>query len=224
MARANQGDALVVHTGVGVLLMSYGFDSSSINPDFLRYNGIVDADWKVEGPVIAESGMSRIVYDNGLVVTASRDHVTFEEIWQPVAPDDFVSPAVAMRFISLVASRSGYEAVGVDPRGFIRLPEGASGVSATVLSALGRRLPFEEQLPSVQSRLFYELEDREITLYVGEVVSELRFSAHIHHHVFGSELSEQTTFVRTVLDSWRDDLADFDRLAIQFYHENIKGS
>ena len=76
----------------------------------------------------------------------------------------------------------------------------------------------------MQARISYELEDREITLYVGEAVSELRFSAHIHHHVVGSELSEQTAFVRRVLDSWRDDLADFDRLAIQFYHENIEGS
>lgn len=224
MARANHDDAVVVHTGVGILLMSYDFDSGSINPDFLRYNGIVDAGWKVEGPVVAEPRLSQIAYDNGLVVTASRDHVNFEQTGQPVAQDDFVSPASAMRFISLVASRSGYEVVAVDPRGFIRLPEGTSGAAATVLSALGGRLPFKEHLPSVQARMSYELEDREITLYVGEVVSELRFSAHIHHPVVGSELSEQTTFVRKVLDSWRDDLADFDRLAIQFYHENIEGS
>ena len=225
MARPNQGDAAVVHTGVGILLMSYDFDSSSINPDFLRYNGIVDAEWRIAGPVVADPGLSRIAYDNGLVVTASRDHVTFEHTGAPPeALGNFVSPAVAIRFISLVASRSGYEVVAVDPRGFIRLPEGASGAPTTILSALGERLPFEEESPNVQARVSYELEDREITLYVGEVLSELRFSAHIHHHVVGSELSEQTAFVRTVLDSWKDDLADFDRLAIQFYHENIKGS
>jgi hypothetical protein len=205
--------------------MSYDFDSGSINPDFLRYNGIVDADWRVDGPVVAESGLSRVVYDNGLVVTASRDNVIFEQTGQPVVSDEFVSPVVAMRFMSLVPSRSGYEVVAVDPRGFIRLPvpEGTSGASATVLSALGARLLFEGEIPGVQARVSYDMEGREITLYVGEVESELRFSAHIHHHVVGSELSEQTAFVRTVLDSWKDDLADFDRLAIQFYHENIKG-
>ena len=98
MARANHDDAVVIHTGVGILLMSYDFDAGSINPDFLRYNGIVDADWKVEGSVVAEPGSTRIAYDNGLVVTASRDHVTFEQTGKPVAQDEYVSPAVAMRF------------------------------------------------------------------------------------------------------------------------------
>lgn len=221
MGGADQGDAVVVHTGIGILLMSYDFDSSSINPDFLRYNGIVDAGWRVEGPVVAVPGLSRVVYDNGLVVTASRDHVTFEQMGQPVAADEFVSPAVAVRFMSLVAPRSGYAAVSVDPRGFIRLPE---GTSATVLSALSGRLPFEEEFPDVQARVSYELRNREITLYVGEMESELRFSAHIHHDVVGSGPSEQRAFVRELLDSWRGDLADFDRLAIQFYNENMKGS
>jgi hypothetical protein len=204
--------------------MSYDFDSSSVNPDFLRYNGIVDAGWRVEGPVAAEPGLSRIVYDNGLTVRASKDHVVFIQTGQSMNLDDFVSPGVAMRFMSSVAPRSGYEVVAFDPRGFVRLPEGAPGAPATVLSALGGRLPFEEALPtSVQARVSYDLEGREITLYVGERASELRFSAHIHHNIVGSGVSEQAAFVRTVLDSWRDDLADFDRLAIQFYHEYIKG-
>ena len=224
MDPASQGDAVVVHTGVGVLLMSYDFDSGSINPEFLRYNGIVEADRTVEGPVTVEPGFSRIAYDNGLVVTASRDHVTFVQTGQPEVPDDFVSPEIAIRFLSSVSPRSGYEVVAIDPRGFIRLAEGPSGAPETALSTLGRRLPFEEQLPSVQARVSYELEDRDITLYVAELASELRFSAHVHHHVEGSELGEQTEFVRRVLGSWKDDLADFDRLAVQFYYENVRGN
>ena len=194
MAGANQGDVVVTYTGVGVLLMSHDFDSGSINPDFLRYNGIVDGDWRVEGPITAEPGLSRIVYDNGVVVTASRDHVTFLQAREDMDLDDCVSPAVAMRFTSSVAPRSGYQAVAVDPRGFIRRPEGVSGASATVLSTLGGRLPFGGQLPYVQARVAYELEDRDITLYVAEVAPEYRFSAHIHHHV-GESRSVRTDSV-----------------------------
>ena len=104
------------------------------------------------------------------------------------------------------------------------------GTSATALEELGRRLPFGTVLPRVQARVFYKLDDRDITLYVGErvgetsgAVSELRFSAHIHHNVGGSDQLQQAAFVRSVLESWRNDLTDFDRLAIQFYHENFKG-
>ena len=223
VALTRQGDPIVVsHTGLGILLMLYDFDPISVNPDALRYNRIVDSQWRVSGPVTADPGRSRIVYENGLIVTASRDHVVFEQTGRLGNPGDFVSPEVAGRFLSSVAPRSGYEVVAVDPRGFIGLPE---GTSATALSALGGRLPFEESLPtSVEARISYDLEGREITLYVGERASELRFSAHIHHNVVGSEVSEQTAFVRRVLDSWQDDLADFDRLAVQFYHEYIKGS
>ena len=207
MADENLGDSVtVVHTGVGVLLMSYDLDPGSINPDFLRYNGIAGADWTVEAPVTVEPGSSRVVYDNGVVVTASRDHVSFLHTGESLGLDDFVSPAMAMRYLSMVAPRSGYEVVAVDPRGLIRLPVGGAGVPGTVLGALGRRLPFGEELPSVQVRVSYELNGRDITLYVGEAldetsgrVYELRFSAHIHHDVPRSEPVEQTAFVRSVL-------------------------
>ena len=98
MADDNPSDSVaVVHTGVGVLLMAYDFDPRSINPDFLRYNEIAGADWRVEGPVTVEPESSRIVYDNGVVVTASREHVDFLHTGQSLGLDDFVSPAMAMR-------------------------------------------------------------------------------------------------------------------------------
>ncbi len=231
MTQENRSDSVVVvHTGVSVSLRSFSLDPVSINPDFLRYNDIVGADWKIEGPVTVEPRLTRVAYDNGVVITATRNRVTFAQTGQLLDLDNFVGSAMAMRYISSVALRLGYEAVAIAPRGFIRIPPISQGESSTILERLRRRLPFAAELPRVQARVSYNLAGRGITLYVGEAVNEaagavsmLRFSAHIHHNVPESGPSEQTDFVRSVVESWREDLADFDRLAIQFYHESFKG-
>ena len=220
----------IVHTGVGVVLMPVSIEPGSINPDFLRYNGISDPDWKVEGPVTVEAGFSRVAYNNGVVVTATRDHVAFVQTGQPLDLEDVVGPSMATRYLSSVARPLAYEVIAIDPRGLVRVPESRSPAAPTLFGTLSSRLRFEDTLPGLQARASYELDDRSITVYVaespdeqGNAVSELRFSAHIHRDVPRSQPTEHNDFIVSVLDRWRRDIADFDRLANQIYLEFLTG-
>ena len=229
MPQENKEDTItVVHTGIGVLLRPANVEPSSVNPDFLRYNQITGEDWVVEPPVILEPGLSRVRYDNGVVVTATRDQVTFAQTNQPLQLQDIVCPSMATRFLASMPRRAEYRTVGIDPVGHIQLPEANMDAHSTVLASLGQRFPFDAAFPRVQARLSYNFDDRVITLYVGErareggnAPPEFRFSAHIHRNVPSSDLLEQLEFVRSILSSWEKDVADFDRLTTLFYIESI---
>ena len=232
MPPENAEDTTIIeHTAIGILLRPANVEPSSVNPDFLRFNRISEADWVVEPPVILEPGLSRVRYDNGVVVTATRDQVTFAQTKRPLQSQDIVCPPMAIRFLSIMPRRAEYRTVGIDPVGRIRLPEANMHTHQTTLASLGQKFPYKDAFPRVQARFSYNLDDRVITLYVGEregdggdLLPEFRFSAHIHRDVPSSDQPEQLEFVRSQLESWEDDLADFDRLAIQFYLESISGT
>ena len=232
MPQENPVDTItVVHTRIGVLLRPANVEPSSINPDFLRYNQITDEDWMVEPPVTLEPGLSRIRYDNGVVVTATRDQVTFTQTKRPLKLEEIVCPSIALRFLSLMPRRAEYRIVSFDLTARIQLPKPTSDESPSLLAGIGQRFPFDDAFPRVQARLSYDFDERSITLYVGErerqdegTSSELHFSAHTHRDVPSTVREEQLQYVRSILEAWEQDLADFDRLVTGFYLESISGA
>ena len=52
---------------LSVYLFNPGTSPTLINPDFLRFNEIVEPSWRVVRPVIVEPDYCRIRYDNGTV-------------------------------------------------------------------------------------------------------------------------------------------------------------
>ena len=232
MPQDNLGESIpLVHTGIGVLLRPSNIEPSSLNPEFLRYNQIIGEDWKIETPVVVEPRFSRVRYDNGVVVAASRDQVTFTQTKRPLELGEVVCPSMALRFLSLMPWSAEYRIVSLDPTARIQLPKPTSDESPSLLAGIGQRFPFDDAFPRVQARLSYDFEERSITLYVGEqerqddgTSSELHFSAHIHRDVPSTVREEQLEYVRSILEAWEQDLADFDRLVTGFYLKSISGA
>ena len=221
----------LVHTGIGVLLRPSNIEPSSLNPEFLRYNQIAGEDWKIETPVVVEPRFSGVRYNNGVVVAASRDQVSFTQTKRTLELEEVVCPYMAVRFLSIMPRNAEYRIVGLDPTARIQLPKPSSDESPSLLTGLGRMFPFDGAFPKVQARLSYGFEDRSITLYVGEqerldegASSELHFSAHIHRDVPSTVREEQLEYVRSILEAWQKDLEDFDLLVTGFYLESISGT
>ena len=227
MLNNSENDAITVeHTGLAVLLRPSNIEPSSLNPDFLRYNQIADAEWTVETPVIVGSGFSRVRYDNGVSVSASQEQVTFTQVKRPLELEDVVCPSMALRFLSLLPSRAEYNSVGIDPRARIQLPAESEGQRHSVLSDFSQNFVFEDVPPRVQARLSYNLDGRLITVYVAESSDELpdlRFNAHIHRDVLRQDQTAQLEFVRTTIESWNQDIEAFNRLITQFYLKSTSG-
>ena len=227
MLRNSENDAVTVeHTGLAVLLRPSNIEPSSLNPDFLRYNQIADAEWTVETPVILRPGFSRVRYDNGVSVSASPEQVTFTQVKRPLEIEDVECPSMALRFLSLLPSRAEFNSVGIEPRARIQLPAKGDGQRHSVLSDFSQKFVFEDVPPRVQARLSYNLDGRLITVYVGESSDELpdlRFNAHIHKDVSRQDQTAQMEFVRTTIESWNQDVQVFDRLITQFYHKSTSG-
>ena len=214
---------IVAHSELAIVLGASRFDPAHINPDFLRYNEIVDAAWQVNPPVIIESGFSLVKYDNGLALTATNDDLRVSQIIQDSGVEETVVPEVLNRYLNTSPWPVEYQHIHTDLVGSMRIDGDGLELRLSPFSELSSQVQFNDVTPIIQVRAAFLLSDKSITIYVSEIrnadeVTALRFSAHIHRDIDNVVSSgERDEFVKSTLEKWNDDIRDFDELACQFY-------
>ena len=216
-------EPLVVHNELTIVLGASYFDPAHINPDFLRHNEIVDAAWQIARPVIIESGFSVVRYDNGLTLTAANDHLRVSQNLQTPESEEIVIPDVVSRYLAMAPWSVEYQYIHTDLSGAIRVAGSGFEAHLSPFHDLSQRVQFGDVTPTIEIRAGYRLSDKSVTMYVSEVKEEnaivsLHFSAHIHRDIDSdSSPEEQSEFIKSTLEKWRQDTRDFDELAGQFY-------
>ena len=214
---------VVAHNELAIVLGASRFDPAHINPDFLRYNEIVDAAWQIDPPVIIESGFSLVKYTNDLTLTATNDYLTVSQSVQNLDVTETVVLDVVRRYLAAAPWPVEYQNLHIDLVGSIKIAGEGFEPRFSPFSDLSARVNLGNITPSIQARAVYRFPDKIITMYVSEVrnegaITELRFSAHIHRDIDSSLSSdERDAFIVSALDKWDDDTHDFDELACQFY-------
>ncbi len=213
---------------LSIVLVAPHIDAAHINPDFLRYNEIVEPDWKIDPPVIIESGFSLIEYDNGLSFTATSHNLRIAHISGPLAMDEIVSPSVARRYLTMTPWPVEYSAVNIDLSGSMDVADQEIEWCLSPLHRLSTGMLCHDTAPNVQARVFYRFEDKSITVFIAEAV-DAGFVNSVHFHtnmsrVVDNDLSaaDRIDFIESVVGNWQADVADFVQLAAQFYRNYSK--
>ena len=213
----------VVLNRLGIRLIAPRIDTAHINPDFLRYNEIVDPDWAIEYPVVIESGLSLIQYGNGLSITATNDDLAIFHRDEPLATDEIVSPSVARRYLEMAPWPIEYSAVHIAWVGSMDVADQGIERRLSPLHRLSSGMLFHDTAPNVQARAVYRFDDKSMTMYISEtgddnLVNNVRFSAHIHRDI-DNDLSaaDRIDLIKSVVGNWQAYVADFVNLASQFY-------
>jgi hypothetical protein len=214
---------VVAHNELAIVLGASRFDPAHINPDFLRYNEIVDATRQIKPPVIIESGFSLVEYNDGLTVTAINDSLTVSQTVQNLDISETVVPDVVRRYLAVAPWPVEYQYIHTDLTGSIKIAGEGFEPRFSPFSDLAKRVSLGDISPNVQVRAAYRFPDKAITMYVSEVrnegaINELRFNAHMHRDISSDVSSdERGEFIMSILERWKDDTRDFDELACQFY-------
>ena len=228
-------------TGLSVYLFNPETSPTLINPDFLRFNEIVEPSWRVVRPVIIEPDYCRIRYDNGLSITTFDDHIVItqqvvaveqQESTLTVAPltaSNVLCVGIATRYLHSVNPDSPYGILSIDPEGWMEVPEVDLPSLSSPLREFATQIPFRGETPVVQARARYTLQDKRIVMYVSEPPPQdsddtfrLRFSGEFIRDINGETVQEQVPTITNLLDNWEQDIRDFDDLAQQFYLSYIR--
>jgi hypothetical protein len=97
----------------------------SLNLDFLKYSGVVPADWLLAQPPIRNQQSNRLIFQNGVHIVAQPGTLT---LVQPIIlsqPERLQVPELAHRYVRSCCTNENYLdylAIGVSPKSFVLTP------------------------------------------------------------------------------------------------------
>ncbi len=221
LAQPDDRSLLTLHE-IEIVLSNLNTIPGRINPDFLRHNQIVDPEWILQRPVILQPDHSRIQYGNGLSFSATEESVTISQSLDGRTLNEIVCPEVVEKYLRISPGEFPYMEIEINPSSYIEFQAGDLRNLSSPLKEIGLRIPFNDVFPTLQTRVEYDLPDKNITLFVAETTRaednfiRLHLNGEILRVVEGYSFDEQIPFLTGVLGRWIEDIKDFSYLASQF--------
>ena len=201
---------------MGVRLLTSETNPSHINPDYLRVNEIIPAEWPVVRPVALEAGFSRVVYENGLSVSATDANVFFNQRHLENPDLELVVPYVASRYLEFPPEYLRFNSIGI---GLAFVAFGPAEMESTSpLSAL--TAPYGDTVPRVSLRSVYRLRNMSVNVTVdggpsapaGEAPS-LNVRGQMTYRVPERTAPDDLEFARMALSGWESASGTFLEIA-----------
>ena len=221
----SEADRSIDLTELSVVLAVKSNDPSIINPDFLRYNAIVDANLPpIQGSFITTPVFSQVSFEGGFTVRADPEHIIFEQTGSPLTEEDIRCGGMAKRYLEKVPQVS-CKAIGINPKGFRKVSSVAREKVSNALREGGSWASFKDVGPEIHLRATYRYERRIIILDISDMTmpesggSEtpgMMFQANIHRDIYETNQQKYVDTLFAILASWREDLEDFRRLVNKF--------
>lgn len=222
----NSTEMDVVLTAMSVVLVADSNNPTIINPDFLASNGILVEDLQLREPPITTPVFSQVIYQGGISIKAEPNRVIFEQVatGNALETGDIVSPQMAERYLEKVP-HVPYSAIGINPKGIRYMADGKKEKLSLGLVNGGDWTSFRDLMPEIQLKAIYQYEKRQINLDIAEAkrqdthnteVFGLAFLANIHREIEQTPQKQRISELKSIIDSWEDDLADFFAIIQKF--------
>ncbi|MBW2095696.1 MAG: hypothetical protein JRI80_12490 [Deltaproteobacteria bacterium] len=146
-------------TELSIVILAENHNPTILNPDFLKFNGIVPKEWVVSKPPLCAHPISQVEYENGMRITAELNKLIF---FTPKFANNHFDrniSDVAKRYVETLR-HVNYKAVGINPRGHFSFDnaEALTNYFANKLLCKGAWADFCGGVRSVSIKLRYELE------------------------------------------------------------------
>ena len=198
-----------------IVVVAQSNNPTLLNPDFLRHNGIVSSHRALHGeqPPLTTPIFSQVTFEDGLVVRADPERITFAQTGDPLVRDDIDSPSVAKGYLRTVP-HVPYTALGLNPKVVIWNPPFAR--LSKMLRTEGNWMTFGSHVPSFELKTTYRMADRQLALTLQEAETKrgdaLICTANIHREVKETNQQMRVNAILSMLDCWMEDLDEFNAL------------
>jgi hypothetical protein len=203
--------------------LSIAIGAKNLNPslltvDFLKYSGIVPADWELKSQPVSNPNFAQVNFQNGVNIVAQPRTITFVELIN--TPDSPVVnlPEIARAFVEKLPLAE-YQSLAIGPKSIIPFPGGPAAVHDYIAKTLLSPGPWQEfgTAPvQVGLNFLYQLESRQFALGINEAriqipdgrsIPAILFSGNFTYNL--AEGGDRLTILQQFLGEWRADLQIF---------------
>jgi len=203
-------------TELSIVIVAENHNPTILNPDFLKFNGIVPKEWVVGKPPLCAHPVSQVEYQNGVRITAELDKLIFFKPKFTKNDADRSIFDIAKRYVDTL-HHVNYKAVGINPRGHIKFPskEHLNTYFADNLLRKGAWADFRGGVRSISIKLRYESDSVIYNMGIDQAYlrtdksreeSLLSISGNFHHPIASSPMMESYKSVVEIIDNIDTDL------------------
>ena len=208
---------------LSVVLVANSNNPSIINPDFLRYNKIVDDSYEVQDSPISTPAFSQVAFKNGITIVSDPARVMLTQAGT-LNREHVLLPEIARRYLGCVP-HVPYHAIGINPKGIVSGQ--APNPILNMVRDNGSWMSFMDVIPEGQLKAIYRYTERTIFLDIAvadvaennKTTSGILFQANIHRELTETDAESRIKHLSSLLDSWESDLDDFYNLTSKFLQE-----
>lgn len=209
-----------------VVLAAKNHNPTLLNPDFLRYSGIVPLEWELARPPVLTQRSSQVTFQNGIAVIAEPDRVVFVENIQGKAIAEIAIPRLAQKYMESLPNID-YQGIGLNPRGYAAFPGGEDAAQQYLTGTLlapGSWFNFGEAPARSAVSFVYTLEHGLLSLSVSEALLQesetqaipiVLFVGNFNYTLTGESHNERLQSLSDSLGRWQVDLEVYQNLVNQ---------
>ncbi len=203
-----------------IVILAKNHNPTIINPDFLRVNNIVPANWELDKPIFTLEELSQVIYTNGVSIVAQTDRVTFSQfIPADYTDSDIFIPGICNSYIT-VLPHVNYSGFGINFTGHI-LTDSVNEQSQYMLDFLlrsGDWKYFRGVHPNPYLTLVYNLDDCKITVSISPALVKdedsgldsapvILFQGNFDRDI--SPGSGKIEILKSKISDWKSDLSSY---------------
>ncbi|BBD70726.1 hypothetical protein NIES4072_70920 [Nostoc commune NIES-4072] len=207
----------------GIIIAAKNHNPTILNPDFLKYSGIVPQEWELLRQPIYTQNVSQLAFTNGIMIVAEPTRVIFIEAIEQKAIKEITVAEIAKKYVQTLPNVQ-YEAIGLNPRGYISFEQqdnAASQYLAKTFLSGGDWQSLGTTPVRATLNLVYTLERCPFYLTVSEAalrnpdetnIPIILFNGSFSYEVKSEKSAERVVNLHDIIDNWQTDLSNYQEI------------
>jgi len=206
----------------GIVIAVKNHKPTILNPDFLKYSGIVPSEWELARQPVFTNNVVQIAYTSGVNIIAEPSRIMFLEAVEGKELTEVKIPEIVRKYVQSLPNLE-YEAVGLNPRSHITFEQqqDAGKYLSKTLLAPGEWQEIGQAKVRASLNLVYSLERSPFYLSINEAAIRqedetmtpiVMFNGSFSYELVGENSSERLLHLQQAIDNWQLDIEIYQEI------------
>lgn len=202
---------------LSIVIAANGLNPAILNPDFLKYSGIVPTDWELARPPVLSTRVTQIVFQSGVSIVAQPGSIAFSESVSAKPVDEVTIATLARKYVETMPNAE-YQAVGINPKRIITFDDQSGAARqyiAKTLLAPGTWQQIGNTPAQASVNLTYNFEQCRFNLNITEsrlqtpeeeTIPAVLFAGSFNYNITAEDVAARTKQMNQAIATWKSNL------------------
>ena len=213
----------LVFQQLGIVITAKDYKATFVNPELLQYSGTIPQEWELARPPIYTNNLVQVTYTNGISIVAESGRIIFLEATVGKATTEILVPVIARSYIETLPNIE-YEAIGINPRGYVPFNQQQELARKYLTETLLSRGAWQEVgdapmratinlvYPRKRAPLYLTISEAALRMQDETTMPIVMFDGSFSYEIINNAVSSRRAHLHQIIDDWQVDLSTFQEI------------